>query len=422
MLLIAALTFVLIQANAFAADSPVSGNFSRVLDVVSFGARGDGKTDDTEAFQRTFEALGSQSGQVRIPTGNFLISKSVHCNAPGLFSIRGDGPGSNLLWSFDGNLLSFSESVAMATLSDFTIASVGARKSRDSAALAFTAGVAKSQFENIQMIGSGGLPFGGNVPNTVPVGTGFDLGSVTDTVAIRNCLLWFGSGIGVKIGHGSEVRIEGGRFIGTKNDGGPKDSIGILVTGNNGGVHVTSSDVISWGTGLQLEDSNGKGSNREIFLTHATLDSNQRGLAVFDNSYVSVVGCWAASSDLDNIWTHPSSNPQLVISGGTIFNGGSEGGNCTSNQCNGITVNAGTFLLSGVEIRNNKGYGIWTPSDRVVGFAISGCRIFDNGKVGAQLSGKNFAVTGNVFSGNKGGNLKLDQPLDSHVVANNVGA
>ena len=86
---------------------------------------------------------------------------------------------------------------------------------------------------------------------------------------------------------------------------------------------------------IQLDATNGKGSNREVFLTHATLDSNQRGLAVFDNSYVSMVGCWAASSDLDNIWTHPSSNPQLVISGGTVFNGGSEGGDCAHDQCNG---------------------------------------------------------------------------------------
>ena len=131
--------------------------------------------------------------------------------------------------------------------------------------------------------------------------------------------------------------------------------------------------------------------------------------------------CWAASSDLDNIWTHPSSNAQLVISGGTIYNAGAEGGDCAHDQCNGITVNGGSFVLSGVEVRNNKGYGVWTPSAKVTGFVINGCRVFGNGRVGARLSGSNFAVTGNVFFGNSGGNLKLDSPSDAHVVANNVG-
>ena len=84
-------------------------------------------------------------------------------------------------------------------------------------------------------------------------------------------------------------------------------------------------------------------------------------------------------------------------------------------------MNAGSFVLSGVEVRNNKGYGIWTPNAKVTGFAINGCRVFSNGRVGARLSGKDFAVTGNVFFGNNGGNLKLDAPASSHVVANNVG-
>jgi hypothetical protein len=38
--------------------------------------------------------------------------------------------------------------------------------------------------------------------------------------------------------------------------------------------------------------------------------------------YVDITGCWAASSVADNIWTDPSSNPQLVIVGGTMYAGG----------------------------------------------------------------------------------------------------
>ncbi len=65
------------------------------------------------------------------------------------------------------------------------------------------------------------------------------------------------------------------------------------------------------------------GSNREIFINQATLDSNWRGLSIFDQSYVSIAGCWAASSIAENIWVSPQSvNALLVVSGGTIFNAG----------------------------------------------------------------------------------------------------
>lgn len=62
--------------------------------------------------------------------------------------------------------------------------------------------------------------------------------------------------------------------------------IGIHVTGNNGGVHVDGTDVIGLGIGLLLDTSNGQGSNREIFVTHATFDS------VRDNVTVSCIRIW----------------------------------------------------------------------------------------------------------------------------------
>lgn len=55
------------------------------------------------------------------------------------------------------------------------------------------------------------------------------------------------------------VQTQGGRII-----GGCKycNSIGVHVTGNNGGVHVASTDVIALNQGMLLDTSNGHGSNR----------------------------------------------------------------------------------------------------------------------------------------------------------------
>ncbi len=99
-----------------------------------------------------------------------------------------------------------------------------------------------------------------------------DLGPVTDTVSVRGCVLWFLLGTGISIGRGSEVRIEGGRIIGkgVRTDA----SIGIHVRGNNGGVHVVSTDVIALHVGIKLEDALGVGSNRCVIFTgdlHASL-------------------------------------------------------------------------------------------------------------------------------------------------------
>ena len=93
---------------------------------------------------------------------------------------------------------------------------------------------------------------------------------------------------------------------------------------------------------------------------------------MYDNSYIDITGCclplsprslpphaaagcWAASSVSDNIWTHPSSAPQLVITGGTIFNAGAYGGgDCANSDCNGITMNGGSLTMTGVAVRNNQ--------------------------------------------------------------------
>ena len=60
---------------------------------------------------------------------------------------------------------------------------------------------------------------------------------------------------------------------------------------------------------------------------------------------------------------------------------------------------AGTFQLTGVDVRYNRGVGIAVGSASVVGYAISGCRINNNGQ-GLSLDGAAYAVTGNVVVDN----------------------
>jgi hypothetical protein len=269
----------------------------------------------------------------------------------------------------------------------------------------------------------------------------------------------------------SEVRIEGGRVIGGRTQGkattvaeaiaGP---IGIHVTGNNGGVHVVSTDVIGLGIGMLLDDSSGQGSNRETFVSHGTFDSDGVGILVRDSSYLSIAGCWAASSDVAQIWLAPTAtNAVLSIAGGTIFNGGtyfaqpasrsSEAMCPIAGGCSGLVVDAGTFTLTGVIVRNNRGAGIavrpqpWTNThaeNKSVGdpvksvgvttdvgsialahssyFTVTGCQIYGNGQ-GMAIEGASFAITGNVLHDNQNESKisTVDGSSPPPVVANNVG-
>ena len=63
----------LVSATSGQAPTPHNGSF----DVVSFGAKADGKTDDTAAIQKALDAAGKHGGVVRLPAGKFLVAGSL---------------------------------------------------------------------------------------------------------------------------------------------------------------------------------------------------------------------------------------------------------------------------------------------------------------------------------------------------------
>eukprot|EP01079_Euglenida_sp_SAG-EU17-18_P003783 gene3783-703_t len=402
-----------------------------IFDVMDYGAKGNAKTDDTAAFRAAaVAAVAAGEATLYIPTGNYLVTGPVNITTGpgsllGPLAVVGDGWQSNILWQAQGPLFTLSQAQGQPThltVADLGVTSVGSDKGPGFAAWSFPSGLTQSRLSGLLCYGRGLVP---GVPGTQAsaIGTCLDLGAfaTTDTVTVEGLLVWFHTGSGVAIGRGSEVRIIGGRIIG---DGPNSTAVGVHVTGNNGGVHITTTDVISNHVGVLLNDATGAGSNREIFMTHATVDSNWRGLEVHDGSYVSVAGAWFASSVQDNIWTAPSADGCFInIAGGTIFNAGAIGGNCSpeGTQCNGIVANAGSFSLAGVAVRNNKGRGVWVPGSKAAGFAVTGCKVYANGQAfDLANSGGGFAITGNVVASN-------DRPADlgalsgGAVVASNVG-
>jgi polygalacturonase len=64
----------LFTVNAWAADAPAPAPKAApgVFDVREFGAKGDGKTLDTEAIQKAMDECGKDGGTVRFPAGTYL--------------------------------------------------------------------------------------------------------------------------------------------------------------------------------------------------------------------------------------------------------------------------------------------------------------------------------------------------------------
>lgn len=296
--------------------------------------------------------------------------------------------------------------IAEVTIRDLTITSTAVAKSIDRFAI-YAENLVRSQIEHLYIHS--------NDTKSYPVPGGIAMKGVADTNMINDVEIWVIKGTGIEIGHGSEIRITGGRIIGA--DVRVDDSIGIHCTGNNGGVHIVDTDIIALATGILLDNSSGAGSNREIFMSQATIDSNGQGLVVRDNSYISIVGIWAASSNMHQIFVDYNTSALISISGGTIFNGGAIECSDSSKWCNGMTVNSGSFILNGVEVRNNKGRGIWITNKSVTQFQIISCRIFANGQ-GWNINGSSFIVSNNICNANQSPNIIVDDK--SSIVQNNL--
>lgn len=58
-----------------------------VVSVIDFGAKGDGKTDDTQAFQKAMDSFGTKGGTVYIPRGTYLFAGSL--NVPQAVTLKG---------------------------------------------------------------------------------------------------------------------------------------------------------------------------------------------------------------------------------------------------------------------------------------------------------------------------------------------
>jgi hypothetical protein len=266
-----------------------------------------------------------------------------------------------------------------------------------SAAFYCAGGCQNTLFENLYVMPN----FAGST-----VGTVIYIAGLADTINVENCEFWHVKGSGVRAASPSSAQPSSSIFISCTRITGIDypGSVGIRLSGNTGGVFIESSDAIGLDAGVHVADEAGVGGNRELFLTHVSLDSCNTGLSIQDGCFVSVVGCWAASCRYQNIHVG-FGQPTLQISGGTIFNAGKINPPNPGGGAHGLVVNSGTFSVNGVAIRHNiqdfgsgniRGIGIFVANCGVSGYVITGCTFIDNAQA-LFLTGHSFICSNNVF-------------------------
>lgn len=385
---------------------------NRIANVRQWGAKGDGTTDDTVAFQNAVAWANSLTNvTIIIPPGLYPVAGNLSITNTGTgpqndrvkIGVVGAGRASEILHTADQPLFVATGIIYDFSASDFTIRNKRASAVVNNACFYFPDGNANSDFTNVHYL-----------PDTVTnvAGNSFYVcaaGEVNDSVNFDNCYI-FVDRMGYQFGAGSSVYIDGGRVASSFPT--VTTATGLNLTGGMGGVWITGTDFIGLGTGVNIQQT-AASTNREVFLINTCIDSCNTGLNIIDSgSFVSWTGVWAASCTAANINFAPTSDSAiLTMSGGTIFNAGANDPGATGLNY-GLSVNQfGRLEMDGVSVRNNKNRGIsCNAGSKGKPTRISNCAIHDNGTVGLGTSTQLFLAGAVELTNNS-----IDTPINANV-------
>jgi pectate lyase-like protein len=394
-----------IKPDAIASGSPGRwlATITRTFNVKTFGAKGDGTTNDTCRIQATFDSAPPYS-MIILPSGTYLFSTiTVGSNVR---EIRGMGDSTIILWS-SGHLFDWPALAQNVTISDMMISPTMNHPATDYA-FRMTQGAERGKF----------LRVNSQIDAAGKMGSVFYMPDRCASMLIADCEIFKLAGTGVTMGWGGEVRITNSRFTGghAENADSVTDpaSIGIHLLGGNGGVHVSGCDLLGLGTGLHSEDT-GAGTNVQLFISGETsIDTCNMGLRIDDRPKVLLGSVWLASCRDANFYVG-TGGPVITMNGGTIHNsGGISGG-----ENNGAVINSGYFTFSGVDISFNRGIGLYVPnSGTASNYTIADCQFYANGR-GYSLAGSGLSVTGNRIFNNTNPN-SLDDGISNYLFCGNT--
>ena len=384
------------------AASTISGGIGW-FNVKTYGAIGDGTTDDTAAIAAAITAASSAGGVVYFPAGTYLVSSTLTVAANNVV-LFGDGDASAILAA-----PAIASSDVIYTGNASTVYSgIGVRNLKIYSASAKSGG-AGIQMQKVFRGAIAGVTFS-KMYNSV---------HLQDAVFIEvrgsDILDSAHHGIWIDATSGNDYYLTDLRLYNTSAASGQ----GIYVSGGDA-IFASDIDVIKFSNGLLIQPTTGQHSEWH-FLTNCAFDSNTNwGLAIGygaagDTNGVVFTNCWGGSNGQDG----------LIIGGGGATGAirGIEwlGGRTISNEHHGIEFQSPATRIAikdsisdGNSHASANTYNGIDVAAGVTHLLISGNHSYNGHGSGTQGYGLNFAtssatdyltIEGNDFSGNGTGTI-----------------
>lgn len=380
------------------------------LNVLDFGAVGDGVADDTAAFTAAHNALPVTGGAVYVPAGVYKLSTAVTCTKPTKWF--GDGVSATTLKTSSATADVIVFDVAYCSVDQIGFDSSVTRTA--GSYIRMTINCIRSRVSNFLML-NGFTGISCICCDSIWIDTGDIFDTATNGYGIR----FLGDGVTPA---GNDLYVNKVTMSGNAN----LAAAGIQIT-NNGAINITDCDIIRHGNGIAIEPGNGEVAT-SIYCLNTYFDTSTNGAWIVPTGTGTVqgvrfLGCWLGNQSgyglvigsggtvggVELISCHVSDN----ATGGVLLDGGVDfhmiGGYIaaqTSGVGNGVTVsaNVGAFHFLGVRIgngylKNGNNIGIFIAAGTSDEYSIIGCDLTGN-------------TVNNLVDGGTGVNKKI---------ANNIG-
>lgn len=388
-----------LQAGAGAVTRTVQSKLRDTVNVLDFGAVGDGSTDDLVAFR----AAAATGKNVYIPDGDWRLSAAVTIIASGQHII-GSGDKCNIHTTSDiADIFAVGNSVDQ-------ISGVVFRDFKMFSTVVKTAGAAirfrKAEWctvENVQV---------SSVSNFQASGVRLWDGVVFEGAfgcRVTGCDMWGFGRDAIRVyavgTHDAELTISDNCFIAYAY------RYGVYCGGGYGGLHLESTSISACWRNVCIDALMTGTPNREIFITQASLDAGcdaNLWIGASAASFIECTGMWCASSghttgvgpsetNKTGIQIDPG-NPNLTvrITGGKIYN-------CTGP---GATINSGSVFMNHVIVTDNG-----------TGAGLGDCGLWI---VAAAGNAGPFQITNCYFAGNAAYDLLIEYQLGYSQITGNV--
>lgn len=334
------------------------------INVLDYGATGDGVTDDTVAIQAALTALPAGGGFVYLPAGNYIITSALQITKSGTKFAGDSRIATNIIIkSTDSKAIRIVADADQFEICDLTIKHAATYTAVSGFAIQTeTSGILGGIIQRISTVGVFGV-----AKNTITSGS-------VNNVTFRDCLFLQTVQYGIWLQYTVDWVIDNCvTEIATRNAG----TVALMVESNNDGMYMSKSLFLNAEKGMLCQNTLGGVGSRHFFFEQSAWDGAGVNAAEFTALFRSrFVNCWFASVyGACNGATLTGNFVKAITFEACIFlNLGGHGAQLIG-QCTLIKFVGCDFTSWGIAVANTYS-GIVTDADSGKSFIVEACQFF----------------------------------------------